>query len=207
MLDYESLRLIWWILVAVLLVGYAIMDGFDLGVGTLLPFVAKTDIERRVLINAIGPTWDGNQVWLVLGAGAIFAAWPAIYATAFSGMYVAMLVVLFALFLRPVGFDYRSKIESPIWRTTWDYALFLGGMVPTVVIGVAYGNFLQGVPFHFDETFRSFYTGGFIDLLNPFALLAGFVSLSMLVMHGATFLLIKTEGVIQFRALKASRIA
>ena len=207
MLDYESLRLIWWILVAVLLVGYAIMDGFDLGVGTLLPFVAKTDIERRVLINAIGPTWDGNQVWLVLGAGAIFAAWPAIYATAFSGMYVAMLVVLFALFLRPVGFDYRSKIESPIWRTTWDYALFLGGMVPAVVIGVAYGNFLQGVPFHFDETFRSFYTGGFIDLLNPFALLAGFVSLSMLVMHGATFLLIKTEGVIQFRALKASRIA
>lgn len=207
MLDYESLRLIWWILVAVLLVGYAIMDGFDLGVGTLLPFVAKTDIERRVLINAIGPTWDGNQVWLVLGAGAIFAAWPAIYATAFSGMYVAMLVVLFALFLRPVGFDYRSKIESPIWRTTWDYALFLGGMVPAVVIGVAYGNFLQGVPFHFDETFRSFYTGGFIDLLNPFALLTGFVSLSMLVMHGATFLLIKTEGVIQFRALKASRIA
>jgi len=207
MLDYDTLRLIWWLLVMGLLVGYAIMDGFDLGVGTLLPFVAKTDVERRVLINAIGPTWDGNQVWLVLGAGCIFAAWPTIYAAAFSGMYMAMLVVLFALFLRPVGFDYRSKIASPAWRCMWDYALFFGGMIPAFVIGVAYGNFLQGIPFHFDETFRSFYTGNFIDLLNPFALLAGAVSLSMMVMHGASFLLIKTEGVIQQRALKASRIS
>jgi cytochrome d ubiquinol oxidase subunit II len=207
MLDYETLRLIWWLLVMGLLIGYAIMDGFDLGVGTLLPFVAKTDIERRVLINAIGPTWDGNQVWLVLGAGCIFAAWPTIYAASFSGMYIAMLLVLFALFLRPVGFDYRSKIQSPLWRSIWDYALFLGGMIPAFVIGVAYGNFLQGVPFHFDEALHSFYTGSFIDLLNPFALLAGTVSLSMLVMHGASFLLIKTEGVIQQRALKASRIS
>jgi len=205
MFDYETLRLIWWLLIAVLLLGYAVMDGFDLGVGTLLPFVAKTDDERRVLINAIGPTWDGNQVWLVLGLGAIFAAWPAVYGAAFSGMYAAMLLMLFALFLRPIGFDYRSKIASPIWRAFWDYALFFGGMIPAVVMGIAFGNLLQGVPFHFDENFRSFYTGTMAELLNPFALLAGLVSLSMLVMHGATFLLIKTEGVLQYRALKASR--
>jgi len=205
MFDYETLRVIWWLLIAVLLLGYAIMDGFDLGVGTLLPFVARTDDERRVLINAIGPTWDGNQVWLVLGLGAIFAAWPAVYAAAFSGMYAAMLLMLFALFLRPIGFDYRSKISSPAWRSFWDYALFFGGMVPAVVMGIAFGNLLQGVPFHFDENFRSFYTGTMAELFNPFALLAGLVSLSMLVMHGATFLLIKTEGVLQYRALKASR--
>jgi len=205
MMDYESLRLVWWIIIAILLIGYAVMDGFDLGVAAMLPFVAKSDIQRRVLINAIGPVWEGNQVWLVLGAGAIFAAWPAVYATSFSGMYVAMLVVLFALFLRPVGFDYRSKIASPVWRSAWDYGLFLAGVIPAVVIGVAFGNFLQGVPFYFDETFRSFYSGGFMDLLNPFALLTGFVSLSMLLMHGATFLLIKTEGVIQQRAMKVAR--
>jgi len=207
MFDYETLRLIWWILIAVLLVGYAVMDGFDLGVGTLLPFIAKSDDERRVLINAIGPTWDGNQVWLILGAGAVFAAWPAIYAAAFSGMYAALLLVLFALFLRPVGFDYRSKIDHPLWRKVWDYALFLGGFVPALVMGVAFGNFLQGVPFHFDETLRSFYDGGLIDLLNPFALLAGLVSVAMLTMHGANFLLIKTEGVLQQRALRASRMS
>lgn len=205
MWDYDTLRLIWWALVALLLLGYAIMDGFDLGVGALLPFVAKTDMDRRILINAIGPTWEGNQVWLVLGLGAIFAAWPAIYATAFSGMYVALLVMLFALFLRPVGFDYRSKLASPVWRSVWDYALFLGGAVPAFVMGVAFGNLLLGVPFHFDETFRSFYTGGLVDLLNPFSLLVGLVSLSMLVMHGGTFLLIKTEGHLQYRALKATR--
>jgi len=205
MFDYETLRFIWWVLIAVLLLGYAIMDGFDLGVGTLLPFVARTDDERRVLINAIGPTWDGNQVWLVLGLGAIFAAWPAVYAAAFSGMYAAMLLMLFALFLRPIGFDYRSKIASPVWRSFWDYALFFGGMVPAIVMGIAFGNLLQGVPFHFDENFRSFYTGTMAELLNPFALLAGLVSLSMLVMHGAAFLLIKTEGVLQLRARNASR--
>jgi len=206
MLDYDTLRLIWWGLIAVLLLAYAIMDGFDLGVATLLPFVAKTDSERRVLINAIGPTWEGNQVWLVLGLGAIFAAWPAIYATAFSGMYVVLLIMLFALFLRPVGFDYRGKIASPIWRSAWDYALFLGGAIPAIMIGIAFGNLLLGVPFYFDENFRSFYTGGLMDLMNPFAILVGLVSLSMLVMHGGTFLLMKTEGVLQYRALKVTRV-
>jgi len=206
MLDYDTLRLIWWGLIAVLLLAYAIMDGFDLGVATLLPFVAKTDSERRVLINAIGPIWEGNQVWLVLGLGAIFAAWPAIYATAFSGMYVALLIMLFALFLRPVGFDYRGKIASPLWRSMWDYALFLGGAIPAMIIGVAFGNLLLGVPFYFNENFRSFYTGGLMDLMNPFSILVGLVSLSMLVMHGGTFLLMKTEGVLQYRALKVTRV-
>jgi len=207
MFDYDTLRLIWWALIALLLLGYAVMDGFDLGVATLLPFVAKTDGERRVLINAIGPTWEGNQVWLVLGLGAIFAAWPAVYATAFSGMYVALLIMLFALFLRPVGFDYRSKIASPLWRTLWDYALFIGGAVPAIVIGIAFGNLLLGVPFYFDDTFRSFYTGDLMTLLNPFALAVGLVSLSMFVMHGGTFLLMKTEGHVQYRASKVTRMA
>jgi len=206
MLDYDTLRLIWWGLIAILLLGYAIMDGFDLGVATLLPFVARNDSQRRVLINAIGPTWDGNQVWLVLGLGAIFAAWPAVYGAAFSGMYAAMLIMLFALFLRPVGFDYRSKIPSATWRNMWDIALFIGGFVPALVMGIAFGNLLQGVPFHFDETFRSFYTGSLMDLLNPFALLTGLLSVSMLSMHGGTFLLIKTEGEIQQRALYSARL-
>jgi len=206
MFDYETLRLIWWVLVAVLLIGYAVMDGFDLGVAMHIPFVGKTDAERRVLINSVGPFWDGNQVWLILGAGAVFAAWPMIYATAFSGMYAALLLVLFSLFLRPVGFDYRSKLENPAWRSFWDYALFVGGLVPALVIGVAFGNFLQGVPFHFDDTMRSFYTGTLWQLLNPFALLTGLVSVAMLAMHGATYLLIKTEGAIQQRALASSRI-
>ncbi len=205
MFDYETLRLIWWIIIAVLLIGYAIMDGFDLGVAMHLPFVGKNDVERRVLINAIGPFWDGNQVWLILGAGAVFAAWPMIYSTAFSGMYAALLLVLFALFLRPVGFDYRSKLENPAWRSFWDYALFVGGFVPALVIGVAFGNFLQGVPFYFDNSMRSFYTGTLWQLLNPFALLTGLVSVAMLTMHGATYLLIKTEGVIQQRALTSAR--
>ena len=206
MFDYETLRLIWWVLVAVLLIGYAVMDGFDLGVAMHIPFVGKTDAERRVLINSVGPFWDGNQVWLILGAGAVFAAWPMIYATAFSGMYAALLLVLFSLFLRPVGFDYRSKLENPAWRSFWDYALFVGGLVPALVIGVAFGNFLQRVPFHFDDTMRSFYTGTLWQLLNPFALLTGLVSVAMLAMHGATYLLIKTEGAIQQRALASSRI-
>jgi len=205
--DYETLRLLWWLLVAVLLIGYAIMDGFDLGVATLLPWVARTDSERRVLINTIGPTWDGNQVWLILGAGAVFAAWPIVYAAAFSGMYAALLLVLFALFMRPVGFDYRNKVSDPRWRSSWDWALFVGGFVPALVFGVAFGNFLQGLPFHFDADMRSFYSGNLWLLLNPFALLAGLISVAMLVMHGSSFLLIKTEGVIQQRALFASKIS
>lgn len=204
--DYETLKLIWWLFVGVLLIGFAITDGFDLGIGALLPFVAKSDGERRVVINSIGPTWDGNQVWLITAGGAIFAAWPTVYAAAFSGFYVALLLVLFALFFRPVGFDYRSKIEHPRWRNAWDWALFAGGAVPALVFGVAFGNLLQGVPFQYDDTLRPTYTGSFFGLLNPFALLAGVVSFSMLVAHGAVFLQLRTEGVIYTRAKTALKI-
>ena len=204
MLDYETLKLIWWLLIGALLLGFAIMDGHDMGVGTLLPFAAKTDVERRVLINSIAPHWDGNQVWFITAGGAIFAAWPLVYAAAFSGLYWAMLVVLWALFFRPVGFDYRSKIENPTWRKAWDWALFVGGFVPPLIFGVAFGNLLQGVPFHFDDTLRSFYTGSFWALLNPFALLVGVVSSAMITFHGANYLMIRTEGDIFRRVRTAS---
>ena len=203
MIDYETLKLIWWLLVGVLLVGFAIMDGHDMGVGTLLPFVGRSDVERRVVINTVGPHWDGNQVWFITGGGAIFAAWPLVYATAFSGFYWAMLAVLWALFFRPVGFDYRSKIHNATWRSTWDWGLFVGGFVPPVIFGVAFGNLLQGVPFGFDDMLVSTYTGSLWQLLNPFALLAGVVSSAMITLHGATYLAHRTEGRIQARTVRA----
>ena len=174
------------------LIGFAIMGGRDLGVGALLPFAARTDDERRVLLNLIGPTWEGNQVWLILGGGAIFAAFPPLYAVSFSGFYLAMIVILLALILRPVGFKFRGKISDPRWRATWDWALFVGGLVPALIMGVAVGNVLLGSPFHFDDSLRVFYTGNFLQLLMPFALLAGVVSLGMIVTHGAA--LISTQG-------------
>ncbi len=207
LMSYETLRVIWWLFLGVLLVGFAVMDGFDLGVGTLLPVIAKTDDERRVLINTIGPTWEGNQVWFVLGGGAIFAAFPLIYAAAFSGFFVALILVLFALILRPVGFDYRSKLHDPRWRALWDWCLFIGGFVPALVFGVAFGNLLQGVPFRYDEALRVHYEGSFLGLLNPFALLAGVVSLSLLVMHGAVFLQLKTVDTLRERARRWHGIA
>ena len=206
MLDYGTLKLIWWLLVGVLLIGFAIMDGHDMGVGALLPFLGKDDTERRVMINTVAPHWDGNQVWFITGGGAIFAAWPFVYATAFSGFYWAMLAVLWALFFRPVGFDYRSKLPDPRWRNGWDWGLFAGGTIPPVIFGVAFGNLLQGVPFHFDDTMRSFYTGSFWALLNPFALLCGVVGLAMLTLQGATFLAHRTEGDLQVRAKNAATL-
>ena len=204
MLDYPTLKILWWLLVGVLLVGFAIMDGHDMGVGTLLPFVGRGDEERRVVINTVGPHWDGNQVWFITGGGAIFAAWPLVYATAFSGFYWAMLAVLWALFFRPVGFDYRSKIQDPRWRSTWDWGLFIGGAVPPLIFGVAFGNLLQGVPFQFDDFLVPTYTGSFWQLLNPFALLAGVVSSSMITLHGGIYLVHRTEGAVQQRALRAA---
>jgi len=203
-LDYPTLKVIWWLLVGVLLVGFAIMDGHDMGVGTLLPFVGRDDTERRVIINTVGPHWDGNQVWFITGGGAIFAAWPLVYATAFSGFYWAMLAVLWALFFRPVGFDYRSKVADPRWRSTWDWGLFVGGAVPPLIFGVAFGNLFQGVPFHFDHRMVSYYEGSFWQLLNPFALLTGVVSTAMITLHGAIYLAHRTEGVIQQRAIRAA---
>jgi len=204
--DYLTLKIIWWVFVGVLLIGFAVMDGFDLGVGTLLPFVARTDEQRRVMLNAIGPTWEGNQVWLITAGGALFAAWPLVYAAAFSGFYWAMLLVLFALFFRPVGFEYRSKILDPRWRNAWDWGLFVGGFIPALIFGVAFGNLLQGVPINFDEFMRPHYTGSFWGLLNPFAILAGIISLTMLIMHGAVYLQMRTDGDINAHAKKAVRI-
>lgn len=204
MIDYEALRIIWWVLVGVLLIGFAITDGFDLGVGALLTLVGRTDKERRVMINTIGPHWEGNQVWFVTAGGAIFAAWPLVYATAFSGLYLALAITLIALWMRPLGFDYRSKLINPTWRKSWDWALFAGGIIPALIFGVAFGNLLLGVPFHFDDMLKSTYTGSFFGLLTPFALLSGLVSVAMLLNHGAAWLQLKTDGVIYERAKKVS---
>ena len=204
MFDYENLKLIWWVLVGVLLIGFALTDGFDLGAAVLMPFVGRNDNERRVVINTIAPHWDGNQVWLITAGGALFAAWPLVYAAAFSGLYWALLLVLFALFVRPVGFDYRSKLANTRWRQSWDWGLFVGGVVPALVFGVAFGNLLLGLPFRFDDTLRSSYHGSFWQLLSPFGVLAGVVSLSLLSLHGGTWLMMRTEGAIAGRARQAA---
>lgn len=210
MLDYEVLRFIWWILIGVLLIGFAVTDGFDMGVLTLLPVIGKSNVERRVMINSIAPHWDGNQVWLLTAGGAIFAAWPTVYATSFSGFYLAMILVLAALFFRPVGFEYRAKIDSAKWRNAWDWGLFTGGFVPSLIFGVAFGNLLQGVPFHFSDINQITYEGTtlwkLLDLLNPFALLCGVVSLMMLTTQGSTWLQMKTTGELRNRARTVSQI-
>ncbi len=199
-IDYETLRLIWWVLLGGLLIAFAVMDGFDLGAAMLLPFVARNDGERRVVINAIGPVWEGNQVWLIVAAGSIFAAWPMIYAVAFSGFYLAMFLVLSALILRPVAIIYRSKMPGARWRANWDRLLFLTGFAAALVFGIAVGNALQGAPFRFDDSLRITYAGTFFDLLNPFALLSGLVSVAMMAMHGGAYLANKTEDRIAVRA-------
>ena len=206
MFDYETLKLIWWLLVGVLLIGFAIMDGHDMGIGFLLPILGKDDTERRVMINTIAPHWDGNQVWFITAGGAIFAAWPFVYATAFSGMYWALLLVLFALFFRPVGFEYRSKLPDPTWRKSWDWGIFAGSAIPALDFGVAFGNLFLGVPFRLDDTMRSFYSGSFWALLNPFALLFGVVSLTLITLQGATFLSHRTDGDLQARVKKTASL-
>ncbi|PKH20574.1 cytochrome d ubiquinol oxidase subunit II [Enterobacterales bacterium CwR94] len=207
MVDYEVLRFIWWVLIGVLLIGFAVTDGFDMGVGMLARLIGKTDTERRIMINSIAPHWDGNQVWLITAGGALFAAWPMVYAAAFSGFYVAMILVLASLFFRPVGFDYRSKIEDMRWRGMWDWGIFIGSFVPPLVIGVAFGNLLQGVPFRLDEYLRLYYEGNFFQLLNPFGLLAGVVSLTMILTQGATYLQMRTVGELHIRTRAVSQIS
>ncbi len=202
-IDYEVLRLIWWALLGILLIGFAIFDGFDLGAAILLPFIGRTNTERRLLINSVGPVWEGNQVWFILGGGASFAAWPPLYATSFSGFYLAMFLVLLALILRPVAFKFRGKVDNAVWRAIWDWALFIGGFVPSLIFGVAFGNLLLGVPFHFDDELRVFYTGSFFALLNPFAVLCGLVSVAMLTAHGAIYVAMKTSGLLAARARAA----
>ncbi|PZO84672.1 MAG: cytochrome d ubiquinol oxidase subunit II [Micavibrio aeruginosavorus] len=207
-LDYEILKFIWWILVGALLIGFAVMDGHDLGVNNLLPFLGKTDTERRVIINAVGPHWDGNQVWFITAGGAVFAAWPFVYAAAFSGLYIGLLLVLFALFFRPLGFDYRNKLEDKRWRAMWDWGIFVSGFVPSLVFGVAFGNLLQGLPFHIDNMFMPHYDKAFIwaffGLLNPFALLCGVLSVAMITLQGAMWLQVRTEGNVAERARKTA---
>ena len=207
LLDYETLRLLWWLLLGVLLVGFAVMDGFDLGAGMLLPFLGRSDGERRVIINSVGPVWEGNQVWLILGGGAIFAAWPFIYAVAFSGFYPAMFLVLAALILRPVGFKFRSKMPGARWRAVWDWLLFVGGFVPALIFGVAVGNALAGAPFKFDDSLRITYAGNLFDLLTPFPLLAGLISVAMLAMHGSAYLAAKADDPVAGRARRTGAVA
>jgi cytochrome d ubiquinol oxidase subunit II len=207
MFDYESMRLIWWALLGILLIGFAVMDGFDLGVAILLPHVARSEIERRIVINTVGPVWEGNQVWLILGGGAIFAAWPMLYATAFSGFYLAMFLVLAALILRPVAFKFRSKVDEVRWRATWDAGIFISGLIPALIFGVAFGNVILGVPFRFDDSLRMTYEGGLIGLLNPLALVSGLISVGMLTLHGASYLALKASGPVVARAVQVARVA
>jgi cytochrome bd ubiquinol oxidase subunit II len=199
-LDYATLRLIWWLLLTVLITGFAVMDGFDLGVAGQLLFVARNDDQRRVAVNSIGPVWDGNQVWFILGGGAVFAAFPVLYSAAFSGLYAAMFLVLLTFIVRPVCIDFRSKVADTRWRATWDIVLSVAGLVAALLFGVAVGNLFLGLPFHFTDELRLVYEGGLFGLLRPFALLCGLASVAMLLMHGAAWLMLKTEGAVAERA-------
>jgi cytochrome bd ubiquinol oxidase subunit II len=207
MLNYETLRVLWWLILGVLLIGFAVTDGFDLGVCAIFRFVGRDEAERRALLESVEPVWEGNQVWFVLGGGAAFAAWPLLYAASFSSLYMAMFLVLVGLILRPVGFAFRGKLTEPAWRNACDWALFASGGGPALLFGVAFGNLLLGVPFHFDSMMRPVYTAGFFDLLHPFALLCGLVSLSMLIMHGAVFGTFKVAGDLGQRLARIGRAA
>jgi cytochrome d ubiquinol oxidase subunit II len=200
MIDYEALRVIWWLLLGVLLAGFAVMDGFDLGIAALIRILARDDAERRALLEAVEPTWEGNQVWLILGAGATFAAWPLLYAAAFSGFYLVMLLALLALILRPGGFSFRNKVADPRWRNAWDWVLTVSGALPPLIFGIAIGNLFLGLPFRFDENLRMSHEGDFSDLLRPFPLLVGGVSLAMVLMHGCAWAALKSEAPIRERA-------
>lgn len=205
MLDFETLKILWWAILVFLVCGFAVLDGFDFGIGMLLPFLGKTDDERRVMLNTIGPTWEGSQTWLITLGGISFGAWSIVYASFFSGLYTGLLVLLFALFLRPVGFDYRSKIADPRWRSAWDWALFVGGLVPATVLSLAVGNLIIGLPFQLDNDLRSIYSGGFWGLFQPFALLCALTGVALFTLHGAVFLHWRTEGKLAERALRVIR--
>ncbi|MFA7438725.1 cytochrome d ubiquinol oxidase subunit II [Castellaniella sp.] len=207
-LDFSTLRVIWWLLLGVLLIGFAVMDGFDLGLASVLLLVARTDTERRIAYNVIGPVWEGNQVWLILGGGAIFAAWPLLYAMSFSSFYLAMLLLLLALILRPICFQFRSKLQGARWRQTWDVLMCLCGVVASLVFGVAVGNVILGVPFDYEAaTLRPVYHGSLPDLFTPFPLLCGLLALVMLAQHGSILLAWKTDGELARRARRWARIA
>lgn len=198
-----DLNTLWFVLIVVLFIGFFILEGFDYGVGILLPFLGHTDVERRRIIHTIGPVWDGNEVWILTAGGAIFAAFPHWYATLFSGFYLALFLMLAALIVRGVAFEFRSKDRHPAWRATWDWMIFAGSAVPALLWGVALGNLLRGVPIDADMHF----VGGFFDLLNPYALICGVTSLAAFTTHGAIFLNLKSTSPIRERALAATRLA
>jgi cytochrome d ubiquinol oxidase subunit II len=205
--DYATLRVIWWLILGLLLVGFAITDGFDLGLGASFTLLGRTDAERRALLSTIEPVWEGNQVWFVLGGGSAFAAWPLLYAASFSGLYLAMFLVLVALILRPVGFTFRGKLTDARWRSAWDIALTLGGALPALLLGVAFANLFLGVPFYFDSLQRPVVSGSFFSLLHPFALLGGIISLSMFILHGNAYAALKVGEPMAARARLAGRMA
>ncbi len=196
-----DLQTLWFILIAILFTGFLFLEGFDYGVGIMLPIVAKKDNERRMVVNSIGPVWDGNEVWLLTAGGAMFAAFPNWYATLFSGFYLALFLILIALIIRGVAFEFRSKDNHPRWRALWDICIFTGSLLPALLWGVAFGNILRGVAIDAKMT----YVGSFFDLLNPYALVGGLVTLTLFILHGALFLELKTDGVIQERAARVSR--
>lgn len=208
MLSLEILRFSWWLLIGVLFTGFAVTDGWDLGAAILLPFIAKNDIERRIVINSIGPYWEGNQVWIILGAGAILAAWPIIYAVAFSSLYLLILLLLLTLgIMRPGGFKYRGKLPNPVWRSTWDAIIFIGGFAPALIIGILVGNVIQGISFQLTPTLNSVYQGSFLSLFSPFPLFCGLVCLMMMVMHGGLYVAVRTLDPVRRRAIYYSRLA
>lgn len=206
MFEYETLRLIWWVLIGVLLIGFMVTDGFDMGVGALVPFVGKDEYERRLMINSIAPHWDGNQVWLITAGGALFAAWPLVYATSFSSFYLAMYLTLAALWFRPLALEYRAKIESAKWKQYCDIAISFSGGIPPIMFGVAFGNLIQGIPYELNSLLMPSYHGSFIDLLNPFALLCGVVGLCMALLQGTTWLLMKSSEEVYIRARKIAQV-
>ncbi|WP_346948628.1 cytochrome d ubiquinol oxidase subunit II [Dyella sp.] len=205
MFDLDTLRVIWWALLGILLVAFAVTDGFDFGTAALLRVLGRDSDERHVLLETIEPTWEGNQVWFVLGGGAAFAAWPMLYAVSFSGMYLAIFLVLVAFILRPVGFNFRGKIEHTRWQGLWDWVLVASGTAVPLLTGVAFGNLFLGVPFRFDDDLRMSWHGSFFGLLHPFALVAGLVSLSMLLAHGAAWVAFKADRSIAARAARVAR--
>ncbi|GAB4358442.1 MAG: cytochrome d ubiquinol oxidase subunit II [Methylohalobius crimeensis] len=206
-MDYDTLKIIWWLMIGLYMVGFVLTVGFDLGIAMLLPFLGRGDAERRTIISTVMGTWEGNQVWLVTLGGILFAVWPLVYASLFSGPYLAIMLLLFSLLLRPAGFDFRDKLKFPAWRRFWDWALFAGGFLPALLLGVVMGNLLLGLPFRFNESLRMTYTGAFWDLLHPFALLCGTITVALLVLHGANFLQCRTLGPIALRARQAASIS
>ena len=199
-MELSTLQLIWFCLIALLWIGYFVLEGFDYGVGMLLPVVGRNEAERRTVVTTLGPVWDGNEVWLLTAGGATFAAFPEWYATLFSGFYLPLLLILAGLILRGVSFEFRSKRSSPTWRRRWDAATVIGSFLPALLFGVAFANIVRGVPLELDANGNSQYVGGFFDLLNPYALVGGLTTLTLFVTHGAVFLALKTDGVIRERA-------